>query len=133
MIDSGGFSLYQLLILMKSNFPHLNHFDFNSLKNCMGKGQTHKQTDRQIYFATTRSNRPLRWKVDHWVGKEFGYELSVTLFSAQTKSAKRKNMLKDTLKDMSAVAKFAEKQKIFQSSSQSLYLDASCEDAKHWT
>ena len=64
IIDSGGFFLNYLLILMSSNIPHLNTFDFNTLKKSPGKG-THKQTDTQTDFATTRPNRPsgpIWWK-----------------------------------------------------------------------
>ena len=47
MIDSGGMSLHYLLILINCHIPHPKPFDFNSLKNCMGRGKTHRQTHRR--------------------------------------------------------------------------------------
>ena len=64
IIYSSGISLQYLLLLINSHIPHLNPFDYNSLKKSHGKG-THKQTDEQTDIATTRPNRPsgpIRWK-----------------------------------------------------------------------
>ena len=40
---------------MSINIPYLKSFDFNTLKNRMRRGQTHKHTD----IATTSPNRPV--------------------------------------------------------------------------
>ena len=68
MIDSMGWPYDSfdciLLILIKRHIPHLNPFDFNTLKKIAWKGD--RQTDKQhTVIATTRLNRPsgpIRWK-----------------------------------------------------------------------